>query len=61
MIPKDAARRRIFIMRNASVTLLSDGRVGRLSAGQFERWLLSAVIRPLSSVGARTAICTWNP
>lgn len=42
--------------RNASVTLLTDGRVGRLSAERFEQWLLAAVIRPLASVGARVPL-----
>lgn len=44
-------------VRNASVSMLTDGRVGRLAAERFERWLLGAVIRPLGAIGARTPIC----
>ena len=43
--------------RNASVTLSADGRVGRLPAERFERWLLNAVIRPLAAIGGRTPLC----
>jgi CRP-like cAMP-binding protein len=42
--------------RNASVTLLDDGAVGRLEGAAFERWLLNAVIQPLPRIGARTAL-----
>jgi hypothetical protein len=43
-------------LRNASVVMVTDGRVGRLSAERFERWLLHAVIRPLRDPGARTRL-----
>lgn len=43
-------------LRNASVVMLCDGRVGRLSAERFQRWLLQAVIRPLHGPGARTRL-----
>lgn len=39
--------------RNASVTLLTDGAVGRLPAARFEDWLLQAVIHPLVEIGDR--------
>jgi hypothetical protein len=44
-------------LRNASVSMLTDGRVGRLPAERFERWLLRAVICPLASVGGRRTLC----
>lgn len=40
-------------VRNASVVMLTDGRVGRLSAERFQRWLLHAAIRPLREAGGR--------
>jgi hypothetical protein len=43
-------------VRSASVTLIEAGRVGRLSAARFERWLLDAAITPLASMGARRVI-----
>jgi hypothetical protein len=43
--------------RNASVSLLESGRVGRIAAARFEAWLLTAVIRPLATPGARRAVC----
>ena len=44
-------------LRNASVAMLTEGRVGALPAERFERWLLNAVIRPLPRIGSRTALC----
>jgi hypothetical protein len=43
--------------RNASVTLLTEGRVGRLPTARFERWLLHAAIRPLTRIGTRVPLC----
>jgi len=42
--------------RNASLTLLDDGAVGRLEGAVFEQWLLNAVIQPLPRIGARTPL-----
>jgi hypothetical protein len=47
--------------RNASVSLLEPGRVGCMAAPRFEAWLLTAVIRPLGSPGARRLLCIAPP